>query len=174
MRSFLLIFYTLLFTSLFGLLSYQQSNAQDSSKDPSDFKDAPNFTLKTMDGNTFTLEEQEGKVVVLNIWATWCGPCRKEIPDFMELYEQMQDQGVLFAGVSVDKKGWSAVRPYAQKMEINYPIMVADKSFSQQYGPFRAIPTTFIINKLGKVEYIGAGMLTKEKLKPILQKLAQR
>ncbi|MDZ7680798.1 MAG: TlpA disulfide reductase family protein [Fodinibius sp.] len=174
MRPTLSVHSMLLLITLFSLLSCGQSDAQQSSKNPSDFKDAPNFSLETRDGNSFTLQEHEGKVVVLNIWATWCSPCRKEIPDFIELYDEMKDQGVLFAGVSVDENGWSDVRPYAKKMEINYPIMVADAAFSRKYGPFRAIPTTFIINKLGKVEYVGAGMLTKEKLKPILEKLAQR
>ena len=174
MRSYLPLRSLLLFITIFSLLSCGQSDAQESSKNPSDFKDAPNFSLETRAGNTFTLQDHEGKVVVLNIWATWCGPCRKEIPDFMDLYKEMKDEGVMFAGVSVDENGWSDVRPYAKKMEINYPIMVADDSFSRKYGPFRAIPTTFIINKLGKVEYVGAGMLTKEKLKPILQKMAQR
>jgi len=174
MRSLISVRPLLLFITIFGLLSYGQSKAQQSQKNPADFKDAPNFSLETRDGNTFTLQDHEGKVVVLNIWATWCGPCRKEIPDFIELYDQMEDEGVMFAGVSVDENGWSDVRPYAQKMEINYPIMVADGSFSRKFGPFRSIPTTFIINKLGKVEYVGAGMLTKEKLKPILKKLANR
>lgn len=159
---------------LFSLLSWQQSHAQKSSKNPSDFEDAPNFSLKTMDGDTFTLQEHEGKVVVLNIWATWCGPCREEIPDFIELQREMSDKGVLFAGVSVDKEGWSAVRPYAEKMEINYPIMVDDGTVSRKYGPIRAVPTTFIINKLGKIEYVAPGRLTKKRLKPILQKMAQR
>jgi len=127
-----------------------------------------------MKGNTFTLSEQKGKVVVLNFWATWCGPCRREIPDFMELHEKLKNKGVLFAGISLDEKGWAKVRPYAKKMEINYPIMVADKSTARKYGPIRAIPTTFIINKKGEIEYIAPGMLTKERLEPILQKLAQR
>ncbi len=169
-----LLKYTLSLTVIITLFVCPKTKAQQSERKPDSYKNAPNFSLETMAGDTFTLEEHEGKVVVLNIWATWCGPCRKEIPDFIELYKEMKNKDVLLAGVSVDKKGWSAVRPYAKKMKINYPIMVADQSFSRQYGPFRAIPTTFIINKLGKVEYIGAGMLTKEKLKPILQKLAQR
>lgn len=174
MRSRISVHSFVLFFALFTFISCGKSDAQQSTKNPSDFKDAPNFSLETRNGDTFTLQEHEGKVVVLNIWATWCGPCRKEIPDFIELHGQMKDEGVIFAGVSVDENGWADVRPYAEKMEINYPIMVADGTFSRKYGPFRAIPTTFIINKLGKVEYVGAGMLTKEKLQPILKKLARR
>lgn len=137
-------------------------------------KDAPDFTLETMEGEPFTLSDQQDKVVVLNFWATWCAPCRKEIPDFMELHKELNDDGVLFAGISLDEEGWEKVRPYAEDMGINYPLMVDDGSVSREYGPIRAIPTTFVINKKGKVEYVAPGMLTKEKLKPILQKLAAR
>lgn len=148
--------------------------ADSQSSSQQEFKEAPDFTLETMEGNTFTLSDQKGKVVVLNFWATWCGPCRKEIPDFMELHQKMKDDGVIFAGVSLDEEGWEKVRPYAKDMGINYPIMVDDGNVSRQYGPIRAIPTTLIINKKGQVEYVAPGMLTKEKLKPILIKLANR
>lgn len=139
-----------------------------------EFKTAPDFTLETMNGDSFTLSEQEGKVVVLNFWATWCAPCRKEIPDFMELQEELRDDEVLFVGISLDKEGWSKVRPYAKKMGINYPIMVANQKINRNYGPIRAVPTTLILNKKRQVEYVAPGMLTKERLKPILKKLAQR
>ena len=150
----------------------QTANTQNASQQ--EFKEAPDFTLETMEGNTFTLSDQRGKVVVLNFWATWCGPCRKEIPDFIELHKEMKSEGVIFAGISLDEEGWEKVRPYANDMEINYPIMVDDGNVSSQYGPIRAIPTTLIINKKGQVEYVAPGMLTKEKLKPILTKLADR
>jgi len=165
------------FIALFTLSFFSHSVAQQSSKSESkaqNFKTAPDFSLETMVGDTFTLSEHKGQVIVLNIWATWCGPCRKEIPDFIDLQKELGNEDVLFAGVSVDKKGWSKVRPYAQKMEINYPIMVDNGTVSRKYGPIRAIPTSFIINKKGKVEYVAPGMLNKKKLKPILLKLARR
>lgn len=139
-----------------------------------EYKDAPDFTLKTMNGEPFTLSKHEGKVVVINIWATWCAPCRKEIPDFIKMQRTMKEQGVLFVGVSIDEEGWDAVRPYAQKMDINYPVVVDDGSVFKGYGPFRLIPTSYIINKKGQLEYVAPGMLTERKLKPILEKLASR
>ncbi|MCW9708688.1 TlpA disulfide reductase family protein [Fodinibius salsisoli] len=139
-----------------------------------EYMDAPDFTLNTMSGDPFTLSDHEGKVVVINIWATWCAPCRKEIPDFMKMQREMRDQGVLFLGVSIDEEGWDAVRPYAQKMDINYPVVVDDGSVFDGYGPFRLIPTSYIINKRGQVEYVAPGMMTERKLKPILEKLANR
>lgn len=152
----------------------QTTTASQADTTDRQFKAAPDFTLKTMEGNPFTLSDHKGKVIVLNFWATWCAPCREEIPDFIELQKELKDKGVLFVGISLDEEGWSKVRPYANKMDINYPIMVANKKIHQQYGPIRAIPTTLIVNKNGGVEYVAPGMLTKEKLKPVLKKLASR
>lgn len=152
----------------------QVSSASTSSGGERQPQDAPDFSLETMEGEPFVLSDHEGKIVVLNIWATWCPPCREEIPDFIDIQKEMKDEGVLFAGVSVDKEGWSVVRPFAKKMGINYPIMVDDGTVYKKYGPFRGIPTTFIINKKGKVEYSIPGMVTKDKLKPVLEKLASR
>jgi cytochrome c biogenesis protein CcmG/thiol:disulfide interchange protein DsbE len=136
--------------------------------------DAPNFTLKKKDGTSFTLSKHKGQVVILNIWATWCPPCRKEIPDFIKIQKKMRDEGILFVGVSVDRKGWPAVRPFAKKYGINYPIMVDDGTVRSKYGPFRGIPTTFIINKKGKVAYAAVGMINTNALQPVLEKLANR
>lgn len=136
-------------------------------------KDAPDFTLTRMNGQTFTLSEHFGKIIVLNIWATWCRPCREEIPDFIELQNEMKDD-VLFLGVSIDREGWKKVRPFAHDLGINYPVMVDDGSVNAKYGPFRVVPTTFLINKQGKVAYVAPGMVTKDMLKPVLDKLAKR
>jgi len=150
------------------------SSATPNTSDQKELKDAPDFTLTNINGKSFTLSEHEGKVVVLNIWATWCSPCRKEIPDFVEMQKNMKDKGVLFVGVSVDKEGWEVIRPFAKEYSINYPIVLDDGTVYQKYGPLRGIPTTFIINKKGKVEYVATGMVTKKLLQPVLQKLAAR
>lgn len=148
--------------------------SSDSSGQEQQLKDAPDFTLKTMEGKPFTLSEHEGKVVVLNIWATWCAPCRKEIPDFIEIQKEMREDDVLFVGVSVDKEGWEVVRPFAEKYGINYPLVVDDGTINRKYGPIQSIPTTFIINKKGKVEYVAPGMVNREALQPALEKLVNR
>lgn len=184
--------YEYLFITLFTFLlmafgpSEPQKNTSDSTSPSApplhttrtdtlrEYKEAPDFTLKTMDGESFSLSDHEGKVVVINIWATWCGPCRREIPDFIKMQREMRDKGVLFVGVSIDEEGWKAVRPYAEKMDINYPIVVDDGSVFEGYGPFRLIPTSYIINKRGQIEYVAPGMMTERKLKPILKKLASR
>lgn len=136
-------------------------------------KDAPDFTLIRMNGEPFTLSEHFGKVIVLNIWATWCRPCREEIPDFIQLQNEMKDK-VLFLGVSIDREGWQKVRSFANGLGINYPVMIDNGSVNAKYGPIRVVPTSFIINKQGKVAYVAPGMITKEMLKPVLDKLVKQ
>ncbi len=139
-----------------------------------DFPEAPDFTLLNMEGEAFTLSDHKGEVIVLNIWATWCPPCREEIPDFIEIQNEMKDDGVLFVGVSVDETGWDVVRPFAEEFEINYPLVVDDGTVDARYGPYPGLPTSFIINKQGQVEYVIPGMISKAQLQPILQELAAR
>ncbi|MCH8495567.1 MAG: TlpA family protein disulfide reductase [Balneolales bacterium] len=134
--------------------------------------DAPDFTLTNMEGEQFTLSDHKGKVIVLNIWATWCPPCREEIPDFIELQNEMKNDGVLFVGVSVDEKGWDVVRPFAQEFKINYPLVIDDGTIYAKYGPLPGLPTSFIINKLGQIEHFVPGMVSKAQLLPVLQELA--
>lgn len=138
-----------------------------------EYREAPDFSLEQADGNTFKLSEHIGKVIIINIWATWCGPCRKEIPEFMELQKEMGGD-VQFVGVSVDEEGWKAVRPFEKKFDITYPIVVDDGSVFDGYGPFRLIPMSFIVNKKGNLEYVAPGRIPKYKLKPILQELINR
>lgn len=133
---------------------------------------APDFTLKDSEGKPFTLSDHRGQIIVLNIWATWCGPCRKEIPDFIKIQKELRDKGVLFVGVSIDRKGWKVVRPFIKKFGINYPIMVDNGTVFRKYGPFRAIPVTFIITRKGKIAYGGAGMVKSKSLKRVLEKMA--
>lgn len=87
------------------------SETAEAQNNEQEFKDAPDFTLETMQGDTFTLSDQQGKVVVLNFWATWCAPCRKEIPDFMEMHEALNEDSVLFAGILLMKKGGTKYDP---------------------------------------------------------------
>ncbi|MEX2403153.1 MAG: TlpA disulfide reductase family protein, partial [Balneolales bacterium] len=142
--------------------------------DNAEYVAAPDFTLTTMDGAEFKLSEHKGKVIVLNIWATLCPPCRKEIPDFIAIQDEMRDDGVLFVGVSMDESGWEVVRPFAEEYQINYPLVVDDGSVFGQYGPFPGIPASFIINKKGQIEHVVPGMINQATLQPILQEIVDR
>ncbi|HEX6981493.1 MAG TPA: TlpA disulfide reductase family protein [Balneolaceae bacterium] len=131
---------------------------------------APDFTLTNMEGEKFSLSEYRGKVVVLNHWATWCGFCIEEIPDFIQLQEELRDEGVVFVGISPEK--WSKIESFAKEKDINYIMLRDDGAFDEGYelGPY---PTTYIINKRGEIAYRIKTSTTKELLKPLLVRLAE-
>lgn len=134
---------------------------------------APDFTLERMNGDTFRLSDHRGKIVVVNFWATWCPPCRQEIPDFVKMQDDLGDEGVLFVGVSEDEEGFEVVRPFAEEMEINYPLVVDDGSVAPKYGGVYALPTTFIVGPEGNVRYSRAGMVPERLLRPQLEELLE-
>ncbi len=116
---------------------------------------APDFSLADINGKTVSLSAFNGKVVILDFFAGWCPPCRQEIPDFIELEKSYSDKGFAMIGVALANAG--EAKEFAGKMGINYPVLVDDGKVSGIYGPIRSIPTTFIIDKSGKVVkvYIG-------------------
>lgn len=117
---------------------------------------APDFTLTDVNGDQVSLSDFSGKVIVLNFWATWCGPCRMEIPDFVDLQNKYEDDLVII-GVSLDKDGPRAVEPFVKEYKINYPIIYGSGQVVQDYGGIRGIPTTFIIDRDFNIQrkYVG-------------------
>lgn len=132
---------------------------------------APDFKLKTADKKEVTISGLKGKVVLLNFWATWCGPCVREIPDFLEVYEQYRSKGFEIVGVSLDADGWEKVTPFVAKMKMTYPVVVGDNALVQAYGGFNAIPTSFFIDKNGVVVKQVTGSMSKADLEAMLKKL---
>lgn len=122
---------------------------------------APNFALKTQQGETLELKKLKGKVVVLNFWATWCAPCRAEIPGMLEVYDKYKAKGLEIVGVSLDRGGWTRVTPFLEKMRITYPVVIGDVDLVNLYGGIEAIPTTFIIDKKGNIARKHIGYLSK-------------
>ncbi|MEN3046254.1 MAG: TlpA disulfide reductase family protein [Candidatus Hydrothermales bacterium] len=117
-------------------------------------KKAPSFTLETIDGSVFNLSEHLGKkVILINFWATWCPPCRAEVPGFIRLYDKYKDQGLLIVGISLDlgENALERVKSFSRDHNINYPIMMGNREVVKKFGDIRAIPTTFIINKRGEI-----------------------
>lgn len=109
-------------------------------------QEAPDFTLTDIEGKQITLSDYKGKVILLDFWATWCGPCKMEIPSFIQLQNDYKDD-IVVLGVSLDQGGPSAVVPFAEKMNINYPIVYGNGTVVQAYGGVRGIPTTFVIDQ---------------------------
>lgn len=107
---------------------------------------APDFTLTDLDGKKVTMSDYEGKIIILDFWATWCGPCKMEIPSFIQLQEDYKDD-VVILGVSLDQGGPRTVVPFARQMKINYPVVFGDGQVVQDYGGIRSIPTTFVIDR---------------------------
>ena len=113
---------------------------------------AGNFILKDIDGNTVTLADFEGKVIILDFWATWCGPCVKQMPEYVTLQENFAGRGATIIGISVDEKA-ETVRKFAKQHNLNFPLLMADHKVKHDYGEITAIPTTFVIDKKGTIRY---------------------
>ncbi len=151
--------------------SNRKQSASGDSAGVSENEKLPDFTLKTLTGETVNLRRLEGqKVVVVNFWATWCGPCRHEIPDFNEVYSRYRDRGVEILGVSVDQSPETEVPPFLQTNPITYPVLLGSPELTYKYG-IRGLPTTFIIDRSGKVTQRLIGMTTAAKLEAELGKL---
>ena len=111
-----------------------------------------NFKMKDVDGNEVSLETYKGKVILLNFWATWCGPCKAEIPGFVRIQEKYRDKGLVIVGYSVDDTAEKA-KAYASEYKMNYPILLGEgrEDVQDAYGPIWGIPASFLINREGKV-----------------------
>jgi cytochrome c biogenesis protein CcmG/thiol:disulfide interchange protein DsbE len=110
---------------------------------------APQFTLTDITGHPISLSNYRGKVVILDFWASWCPPCRREIPDFISLQKQYASQGLQIIGIGLDQP--NNVVAFVQQYGINYPVAVGDDAISNLYGGVSGIPTTFIIDKEGNI-----------------------
>jgi peroxiredoxin len=124
-------------------------------------KAAPEFTLKDADGKTVRLSDYNGKVVLLDFWATWCGPCKIEIPWLKEFQRKFRDRGFEIIGVSMDDEGWQVVKPFVAELGINYRIVIGDDTTAQLYGGVDALPTTFVIDREGKIAAVHVGLTSK-------------
>lgn len=121
---------------------------------------APDFTLPTADGKTLKLSDFKGKAVIIDFWATWCPPCRKGIPDLIELQNKYGSKGLQIIGVSVDQDTKPEVIPFIKDKGINYPVVYADNKVVMNYGGIRAIPTSFVIDKQGKIVASYEGLIS--------------
>ncbi len=112
---------------------------------------APNFELPTLEGKNLKLSDLRGKAVLLNFWATYCGPCKIEMPWFVELQNEYGPQGFQIIGVSVDDASVEDIAKFARELGVNYPILIGKDSVAESYGGVSVLPTTFFLDRDGKV-----------------------
>ena len=120
---------------------------------------APDFTLRTMDGRNLRLQEQRGQVVLVNFWATWCGPCRQEMPHLNRLYDKYRASGFVLLGVNVDEDS-KAAAAVASKLGVKFPVLYdPNKVVGKLYG-LDKMPSTVLIDRDGKVKYLHLGYVS--------------
>lgn len=130
-----------------GAVSSDKSKVIRFAKDP---QPVPPFLLRDLDGNVVSTAAWQGKVVMVNFWATWCPPCREEIPILIALSEKYKDD-LLVIGISVDDGPQADVKEFARRIGVNYPIVMRSRELIAEYGGVPALPTTFLVNKEGRV-----------------------
>jgi thiol-disulfide isomerase/thioredoxin len=125
---------------------------------------ASNFSWKDSTGKTVDLDSFRGKVTLINFWATWCGPCKRELPDLISLSSEFANQNVKFIGISTDRgpNVIDDVRSFVKEQGLPYQIVISNEDLEDAYGNPRAIPTTFIIDANGKIAQSYVGMRSKE------------
>jgi peroxiredoxin len=149
-------------TLLLGACSRSSDSVSAASVKPiKERREAPDFALKDANGKTAKLSDYRGKVVLLNFWATWCGPCKIEIPWFMEFEQKHKDQGFVVLGVSMDEDGWDSVKPYVSREHVNYRILLGNDDIATLYGGVDSLPTTFLIDREGRIAAIHVGLVSK-------------
>ena len=181
----------LIATIAIGILGCE--SAQDTSTESLGEITAPEMMLAYVDGSTATLSDLEGKVVLLNFWATWCPPCKQELPHFEALHQAYEGEGLAVVGVSMDQAGVDYVRTFSEEVGITYPIAMApfegmekiwarnesiqtvhgfgDEAPALSNGSVQMMPTTFVIDRSGKIYRKHVGPRDRETLEPELRML---
>jgi len=131
---------------------------------------APDFSLESLDGKTMRLSDLRGKAVLLNFWATWCGPCKIEMPWFVDLQNQYGSQGLQIVGVAMDDGSKEDIAKFAKDLGVNYPILIGKESVGDQYGGVPALPESFVIARDGKIVDKIVGLRGKSEIEDAIKK----
>ncbi len=132
---------------------------------------APAFTVRGLDGRNVRLSDFKGKAVVLDFWATWCGPCRASMPHLNEMQGRFSGKGLVVLGLSVDDADPQTVRRFADRLGVKFRMAMADDRVLDLYGPIRSIPTTFFINRRGEITRRVVGYIDRETLEGYVREL---
>jgi len=141
---------TSLLLSLIPILAFAQQENQPTIRFVRNPDPAPEFKLTGLDGKSVTLADSHGKIILLNFWATWCGPCRAEIPDLVELQNKYKDR-LQILGLVIDDDDQDAIKEFTEKFRINYPVALATNEIRMQYGGIAALPTSFVLDAEGRI-----------------------
>jgi len=150
---------------------FTKQNGKPSSASAGNRHLAPDFTLKDATGADVKLSDYRGKVVLLNFWATWCGPCGLEIPWFIQFEQQYKSRGFEVLGISMDEDGWAAIKPFIAEHKMNYRVLLGNDSVGQLYGGVDALPTTFIIDRERRIAAPYVGLAGRNEYSQEIEKL---
>ena len=132
--------------------------------------EAPDFTLPTLRGDSLRLADLQGDPVLINFWATWCTPCIAEMPDLQDLHEEFGPHGLHVVGISLDQEGAEVVTPFAERLEVTYPLALdPEGSVADAFGDVWALPTTYILDGEGQIVERVIGLFPTEKMRPKLR-----
>ncbi len=131
---------------------------------------APDFALTSLDGKIVKLSDYRGKAVLLNFWATWCSPCKVEMPWFVDLQKKYGGDGLVVLGIAMDDTETDKIAQFASEMGVNYPVLLGTDKVSEQYGNVEYLPTSFYIDREGKIVGKGTGLLGRAEIEENVQK----
>lgn len=134
-------------------------------------KPAPGFTLKSIDGKTVSLSDYKGKAVLLNFWATWCGPCKLEMPWLIDMQKKYASRGFTVLGISEDDGSTKAVSDFMVKMGVDYPVLMYDDQLNKAYGGVDYLPMSYYIGRNGKVVVEAGGLISENEMEADIQKI---
>jgi len=133
----------------------------------------PELTLKDLNGRTIRLSNYHGKVVLINFWATWCPPCRAEMPDLIRLQRKHGKEGLQIIGITYEPENKTRVRRFASRLKVNYPIILGTPEIEGRFSSDENLPLTVVINRDGQIVEVISGILLRkefdEKIKPLLK-----
>ena len=156
-----------------GILVQRLTAAPESATESTPQNTLPAFTLPDLSGQQRSISEWRGKILIINFWATWCPPCRKEIPEFIKLQHELGDRGLQFIGIAIEEK--ASVEKYVDLVNINYPILIAEDTgitLSQKMGnTINALPFTIVVDSNGNIVHHHPGEFSRNQILKVIKPL---